>query len=154
MIILAIVSMFLLSHWLVIERGPLIGPNANQWKSRTTEGRSSIGHNLNQWEQKQVYFLSISKGFGQLICRISRRRTSTSLLLNVKTTAKVSCNHWIIWFFDFWEWNFKFWIIWFFDSCEEYFLLLDSFNPFSKIWKLYITLANHISVDSWWIFNI
>ena len=95
-----------LSHWLSIARRSLIGPNGHQWESWSMvkiAGMFLIGHKsefmLTYWANSQLS--------GQLINRLSGRRTSQLLFVNTES---------LLIFFDFFDffWIFEFLNFWFF----------------------------------------
>ena len=124
--ILAIVIMFLLSHWL------------------TNAGKSSICHNFNQWEQKQVNFLSISTAFWSVDSQIFTAKDIYKFAPQSQDQGKLQLlNYLILWFF--WA---KLWYFEFFDSLIS---AGDIFNH-GFLWffcvffvNLYITLVMYTS---------
>ena len=96
-----------LSHWLSRARRSLIGPNGHQWESWSMvkiAGMFLIGHKskimLTYWANSQLS--------GQLINRLSGRRTSQLLFVNTES---------LLIFFDFFDffWIFDFFVFLFFD---------------------------------------
>ena len=86
-----------LSHWLSIARRSLIGPNGHQWESWSMvkiAGMFPIGHKskimLTHWANSQLS--------GQLINRLSGRRTSQLLFVN---TESLQGKWQLLIFFDF-----------------------------------------------------